>query len=116
MKERKHQLDESLANLIEVVKNSPEYKEYQRIRELVHQEPEKERAINEFRKRNFELHKCRNVDLYAEMDRLEGEFARLRAEPYVNEYLAAELAVCRMIQKINYSIMTEIEFDLGFET
>lgn len=111
-----NQLDECLANLIEIVKNSPEYKEYQRIRELVHQEPEKERAINEFRRRNFELHKCRNVDLYAEMDRLEGEFAQLRAQPYVNEYLAAELSVCRMIQKINYSIMTEIEFDLGFET
>lgn len=110
------QLGESIANLIEVVKNSPEYKEYQRMRELVHQEPEKEKAINEFRRRNFELHKCRNVDLYAEMNRLEGEFAPLRAQPYVNEYLAAELAVCRMVQRINYSIMMEIEFDLGFET
>lgn len=109
-------IDECLAGLIEAVKDSPEYKEYQRIRELVHQEPEKERAINEFRRRNFELHKCRNVDLYAEMDRLEGEFASLRAQPYVNEYLAAELAVCRMIQRINYSLMMEIEFDLGFET
>lgn len=111
-----NQFDESLTNLIEAVKDSSEYKEYQRIRELVHQEPEKERAINEFRRRNFELHKCRNVDLYAEMDRLEGEFAPLRAMPYVNEYLAAELALCRMIQKINYSIMMAIEFDMGFET
>lgn len=109
-------IDECLAGLIEAVKDSLEYKEYQRIRELVHQEPEKERAINEFRRRNFELHKCRNVDLYAEMDRLEGEFASLRAQPYVNEYLAAELAVCRMIQRINYGLMMEIEFDLGFET
>ena len=58
-------INECLASLIEAVKDSPEYKEYQRIRELVHQEPEKERAINEFRRRNFELHKCRNVDLYA---------------------------------------------------
>ncbi|MCI9526487.1 MAG: YlbF family regulator [Lachnospiraceae bacterium] len=109
-------INECLASLIEAVKDSPEYKEYQRIRELVHQEPEKERAINEFRRRNFELHKCRNVDLYAEMDRLEGEFAPLRAQPYVNEYLAAEFAVCRMIQRINYGLMMEIEFDLGFET
>ena len=109
-------IDEYLASLIEAVKDSPEYKEYQRVRELVHQEPEKERAINEFRRRNFELHKCRNVDLYAEMDRLEGEFAPLRAQPYVNEYLAAELAVCRMVQRINYSLMMEIEFDMGFET
>lgn len=108
-------IDECIENLIEVVKDSPEYKEYQRMRELVHQEPEKERAIHEFRRRNFELHKFRNVDLYAEMNRLEGEFAPLRAQPYVNEYLAAELAVCRMVQRINYRLMMEIEFDLGFE-
>lgn len=108
-------IDECIENLIEVVKDSPEYKEYQRMRELVHQEPEKERAIHEFRRRNFELHKCRNVDLYAEMNRLEGEFAPLRAQPYVNEYLSAELAVCRMVQRINYRLMMEIEFDLGFE-
>ena len=67
------------------------------------------------RRRNFELHKCRNVDLYTEMDRLENEFASLRAEPYVNEYLAAELSLCRMVQRINFRLMEEIEFDLGFE-
>ena len=39
----------------------------------------------------------------------------MRAEPYVNEYLSAELAVCRMVQRINYRLMEEIEFDLGFE-
>ena len=49
------------------------------------------------------------------MDRLEKEFAPLRAEPYVNEYLSAELAVCRMVQRINFRLMEEIEFDLGFE-
>lgn len=57
----------------------------------------------------------RDVDLFTETDRLEREFAPLRAEPYVNEYLAAELAVCRMVQHINYRLMEEIEFDLGFE-
>ena len=49
------------------------------------------------------------------MDRLENEFASLRAEPYVNEYLAAELSLCRMVQRINFRLMEEIEFDLGFE-
>lgn len=108
-------VEEKLDALVRVVKESPEYREYQRVRELVHQEPEKERAIHEFRKRNFELHKRKDVDLYSEMDRLEKEFAPLRAEPYVNEYLSAELAVCRMVQRINYRLMEEIEFDLGFE-
>lgn len=110
-----YQIEESLENLVRAVKESAEYKEYQRMRELIHMEPEKERAIHEFRRRNFELQKCRDIDLYTEMDHLEKEFEPLRAEPYVNEYLAAELAVCRMVQTINYRLMEEIEFDLGFE-
>ena len=105
------QIEESLEMLVESVKESLEYKEYLRIRELIHKEPERERAIHEFRRRNFELHRRRDV----ETDRLEREFAPLRSEPYVNEYLAAELAVCRIIQRINYRLMEEIEFDLGFE-
>lgn len=110
-----NQIEEKLEALVREVKESAVYQEYQRVRELVHQEPEKEKAVHEFRRRNFELHKRRDVDLYTEMDRLEKEFAPLRAEPYVNEYLAAELAVCRMVQHINYRLMEEIEFDLGFE-
>ncbi len=110
-----NQIEEKLEALVREVKESAVYQEYQRVRELVHQEPEKEKAVHEFRRRSFELHKRRDVDLYTEMDRLEKEFAPLRAEPYVNEYLAAELAVCRMVQHINYRLMEEIEFDLGFE-
>ena len=108
-------IDESLDNLITAFKESPEYREYLRMREIIHKEPEKERAINEFRRRNFELHKCRNVDLFIEMGRLEEENATLRAEPFVNEYLAAELAVCQMVQRINYRLLGNIEFDMGFE-
>ena len=110
-----NQIEEKLEALVREVKESAVYQEYQRVRELVHQEPEKEKAVHAFRRRNFELHKRRDVDLYTEMDRLEKEFAPLRAEAYVNEYLAAELAVCRMVQHINYRLMEEIEFDLGFE-
>ena len=108
-------IDEKIEALIYAVKESTEYKEYQKVRNLVHLEPEKEKAIHEFRRRSFELQRQRDVDLYSEMDRLEKEFAPLRAEPYVNEYLSAELAVCRMIQRINYRLMEEIEFDLRFE-
>ena len=108
-------IDGILESLVEAVKESEEYKEFLRIQELIHNEPEKERAVNEFRRRNFEIHKRRDVDLYTEMDRLEQEFAPLRLEPLVNDYLTAELALCRIVQRINDRLMQEIEFDLGFE-
>lgn len=108
-------MEEILDNLVEAVRESQEYKEYQRMRELLSREPEKEKAVNEFRRRNFELHKYRNTDLYNEMDRVENEFAPLREQTFVNEFLSAELAVCRMAQRINYRLMDEIDFELGFE-
>ena len=75
-----------------------------------------EQAIHEFRRRNFQMRKDgENLDLYEEIDRLGEEFAKLRSEPLVNEYLAAELAVCRLFQKINRSLLEQVEFDLGFD-
>ena len=109
------QLEEILKSLVNKVKESQEYKEYRRMLEVIKQDPEKERAVNEFRRRNFEMQKRRDVDLFTEVDRLEGEFAPLRSEPYVNEYLSVELALCRLVQHINYSLMMEMDFELGFE-
>ena len=49
------------------------------------------------------------------MDGLEREGAEFRKDPLVNEYLDAELAICRLFQKINWEIVQNIDFDLGFE-
>lgn len=105
------QVKESLEQLIQAVKDSPECREFRRVRELIHQEPEKAKAVNEFRKKNYELRTFGENELFAEMDRLDKEYASLRAQPYVNEFLSAELAVCRMVQRINYRLMEEIDFD-----
>ena len=109
------QLEEIVTGLVERVKESQEYREYRRMHEIIHQDPDKERAVNEYRRQIFELQKRRDVDLFTEADRLEREFAPLRAEPYVNQSLDAELAICRIVQHINYSLMSEMDFDLGFE-
>lgn len=110
-----NQVDECLSQLVTAVLDSDAYKSYQEIREKIKQDPEKERAIHYFRRRNYMLQKSKdNVDLFEEMDRLEQEFALFRREPLVEDYLSAELAVCRMIQKINYELMERVDFDLGF--
>lgn len=110
-----NRIDASLEQLIAAVLESDVYQQYQQIREKIKQEPEKERAINNFRRRNFMLQRSKdNIDLFEEIDRLEQEFAQFRQEPLVEEYLAAELALCRQIQKINLKLMEQVEFDLGF--
>lgn len=108
-----NRLDESISNLIAALKDSPEYRKYQEMWEKIKQEPEKEQQVNEFRKRTYLLQNSRDpqVDLFTEIDRLQQESAPLRAQPDVTEYLAAELALCRMVQHINYRLMQEIDFD-----
>ena len=110
-----NQIDTSLEQLITAVLESDVYQQYQQMKEKIKQEPEKEQAIHNFRKRNYMLQRTKdNVDMFEEIDRLEQEFAQFRQEPLVEEYLSAELAVCRMVQKINWRLMEQVEFDLGF--
>ncbi len=110
------QIDACIEKLIDAILNSGEYRQYLEVREKVKREPETEQAIHEFRRRSFQMRKNgENLDLYEEIDRLGEEFAQLRSEALVNDYLAAELAVCRLFQKINRSLLEQVEFDLGFD-
>ncbi len=108
-----NRLDESISNLVAALKDSPEYRNYQEMWERMKQDPQKVQQVNDFRKRTYLLQNSRDpqVDLFTEIDRLQQESAPLRAQPDVSEYLAAELALCRMVQHINYRLMQEIDFD-----
>lgn len=107
-----NQVDVCIEQLVAAVLESEEYKQYHEIKEKIRQNPEKEQAINEFRRRNFTLQKKKdNIDLFREIECLEREFAPLLKEALVKEYLDAELAFCRLIQKINWKLMERVEFD-----
>ena len=45
---------------------------------------------------------------------MEEEKATLLENPLAAEYLAAELAFCRIIQKINWRFVKELDFEVGF--
>ncbi len=110
-----NQVDNCLEQLIAAVLASDEYLQYQKMREEIKLEPEKERAIHNFRKRNFLLQKSKDhVDLFEEIDRLEQDFALFRQEPLVDDYLQAELSLCRLVQRINVRLMEQVDFDLGW--
>lgn len=107
-----NRVDESINLLVTALKESPEYQTYQELLAKIQQDPEKKQQLNEFRKRNYLLQTGKTQgDLFSEIDRLQQESAPFRAQPDVSEYLAAELALCRMIQHINYRLMQEIDFD-----
>ncbi|MFP3153000.1 YlbF family regulator [Lachnospiraceae bacterium ZAX-1] len=110
-----NQVDSSIEQLIDAVKNSEEYKAYQKVKARLSKEPDKERALHQFRKKNYILQsKGNKADLFEEVDFLSWDFEELRVQPTVEEYLAAELAFCRMVQDINRKFSGSLDFDLGF--
>lgn len=104
-------IDECLDALVDAVLSSEEYRQYRALQEQISLEPEKEKAINNFRRRNYLLQKNKdNIDLFDEIDKLEQEFREFLQEPLVEEYLSAELSVCRLVQRINRKLMEQIKF------
>lgn len=108
-------IDVCLDALIDAVLSSEEYRQYRALQEQISLEPEKEKAINNFRRRNYLLQRNKdNIDLFDEIDKLEQEFREFRKEPLVEEYLSAELSVCRLVQRINRKLMEQVDFDTEF--
>lgn len=106
-----NRVDECITELVNALKETEEYQQYQERRSKLRQEPEKMQQVNEFRKRSYLLQNSKeSIDLFTEIDRLQEESASLRAQPDVSEYLAAELALCRRVQHINYRLIQEIDF------
>lgn len=58
--------------LTEAVRNSSEYKRYQRIRAEVLEHPDVAKRLHEFRMKNYLIQNSQdNIDLYTETDKLE---------------------------------------------
>ena len=90
------QMREALDALLAAIRTSEEYKNYQDIKARIHEKPEVEKRV-------------------AEMDKLEREKSKICENSLAAEYLAAELAFCRVIQEINWEFVEKLDFEVGFE-
>lgn len=109
------QMREALDALLAAIRTSEEYKNYQDIKARIHEKPEVEKRVNDFRKRNYQMQNQNDSDLFKDMDKLEREKTRICENPLAAEYLAAELAFCRIIQEINWEFVEKLDFEVGFE-
>lgn len=105
-----NQLDEAVEQLIEVIRASEDYQEYRRQLEKVKQYPELKEKIDEFRRRNFEL-QCSPDYAFDKMEQFELEYRELRDDPLVSDFLAAELAFCRLMQHVSGRIVEAVDFE-----
>ena len=90
------------------MQESREYQNYLWMEQEISKDPELKRRIDDYRIRNYHLQLSEEVDLFDAVDALERDFYDLRKNEKANAYLEAELAVFKMIQKVQQRITDEI--------
>ena len=103
-------IDSAVGTFITAIMDTDEYREYDLQRNRVKKYPELKAQIDEYRRRNFLL-QTREDTAFEKIDQFEKEYEGFRENPLVSDFLAAELAFCRMIQGINMRITEAVHFE-----
>ncbi|MCR4691351.1 MAG: YlbF family regulator [Lachnospiraceae bacterium] len=103
---------DSLDNFIKQIQQSSVYTEYITQRDRLRQYPELKQQVDEYRRKNYLLQTESDPDnMFDEIDHFQREYESFRENPVVHDFLAAELALCRMMQTINYEIVKAVSID-----
>ena len=106
-------IDENITSLLDAIRESSIYKEYRKHEETIKGNPELKKRVDIFRGENYRIqNECEKDELFDVMEKMEKEYQTLRECPEVNEYLDAELALCRMLQKICEKLMNGIDISI----
>ncbi len=94
------------------IMNSETYKEYLFQREKIKKQSDLYEKVNEFRQRNFDLQNEADGDeLFDRIEAFELEYEKFREDPFVDDFLRAELAFCRLMQEVYVLLAEEIDFE-----
>ena len=103
-------LQQVTKSLTDEILKSEVYQTYQTELEKVKQYPELKAQIDEFRRNNYLLQSRTDID-FDKLDHFEKEYENFRQQPLVADFLAAELALCRMMQDIFGDITEALDFE-----
>lgn len=106
-------LEESISRLLASIKESAEYIEFEKQKEILSQNPDLKKRVDAFRAKNYRIQsQCSSDQLFEVVEQMGKESAELRRLPLVNAYLDAELALCKMMQKICVKLAEGIDMDI----
>ncbi len=111
-KEVDAKIDEVLDELTSLIRETKEYKNYAVQRDKLRQMPELKRQINEFRKENYRIQVMSSPEeLFDKTAYFERRYAQFRENPIVEDFMTAELALCRLLQRVNTEITAGVDFE-----
>ncbi len=100
-------IDEKLNALIRSMRNSEDYRRYQRLEAELSTHPDLKRSVDNYRRRVFEMQNS-SRDIFDETDYAIHDFDQLAKDPLAADYLDAENTVCGMIRKVVDAISEEV--------
>ena len=100
--------------LKKAVRESDDYKGFAKAKAALEANPELREMVMTFRRRNYEIQNLKEgTDVYTEMEQLEEEYHEIRKNPLISDYLQYELGLCRIMQRINLSLVGTVDLDIG---
>lgn len=105
-------LDSAVRNLIEEIKRTDAYEQYQQQKEVVRQDIETKAKIDELRALNFRIQNApEDADILNESERVEEKLEELCEDSRINDFMQAELDFCRLFQDILTQLAQGIDFE-----
>jgi len=105
-------VDIAIENLLNALKQTEEFTEYQYQLGKINMQPELRKQVDAYRNENFELQNSTPKDeLMQKMEQFEEKYQSFRENPLVSDFLAAELAFVRKMQEVTLKIMEGIPFE-----
>lgn len=103
-------VDDAVNCLISALKESAVYIEYKKQLAEVNKYPDLKKQIDEYRTRNFEMQNSADFAL-DKLEQFDREYEDFMENPLVSDFLASELAFCRMMQEMQGRIVEAMQFD-----
>ena len=103
-------VNQAVEQMVQAIRNTDAYLEYQKQLARVKEQSELKRQIDEFRTRNFELQTSKDTN-FDKLDQFTREIEAFRENPLVSDFLAAELAFCRMMQEIGLYVTDQMHVE-----
>ncbi|MBR2528195.1 MAG: YlbF family regulator [Blautia sp.] len=107
------ELDQEISDLLTAVHKTQIYQEFRKQETILKQDHVLYERVMQFRADNFRLQRQANEsNLLEVVGGIYQESRQLRKNTQVNAYLDAELALCKLLQKIARRIVDGIEIDV----
>jgi len=108
-------IENKVRELREAILNSEEYQNHQKYMQVLREDAELYKKVNDLRKTTFILQNGNNQqEQKQKLEEAAMEFENLRRDGRVENFLQNELDLCRLLQQINRLIYESIDMGIDF--